>query len=235
MKTLHRRSFAALAGSCLMPRTLRAETYDLSVLPPGAVNHRVTATPAEIKGRKALKVELDPKSRAGQPGVDFGDTDTFIMIPASFRNGTIEVDLLGRLQPDAPPEMRAFLGLAYRIAPDSKRFESAYVRPLNGLKLKPPPPRDKRAVQYFAYPDWPFDRLRQAYPDGRYEVGANIAGDEWIALRLDVDEDKVRIAVNGEERLVVTEPKAKPIVGAVGLWVDIGTEAYFANLRITPR
>lgn len=235
MKTLNRRTFAALGGAAMFPRAAHAETYDLAVLPAGAIQHRVTATPTEIKDRKALKVELDAKSRAGQPGVDFGDTDTFVMIPVSFRNGTIEVDLLGRLRADAPPEMRAFTGLAYRIAPDGKKFESAYVRPLNGLKLKPPPPRDKRAVQYFTYPDWPFDRLRQSYPDGRYEVGANIAGDEWIALRLDVEEDEVRVTVNGEERLVVSEPKAKPISGAVGLWVDIGTEAYFANLRITPR
>src|SRR5471032_2899560 len=235
MKTLHRRAFAALAGICVMSPAVRAETYDLSTLPPGATAHRVSAVPADYMGRKALKVELTEASRNGQPGVDFGDTDTFVMVPASFRNGTIEVDLLGRLRADAPPEMRAFAGLAYRIAPDGKKFESAYVRPLNGLKHKPPPPRDKRAVQYFAYPDWPFDRLRQSYPDGRYEVGADIAGDEWIALRLDIDEDKVRIAVNDEERLVVTEPKAQPVSGAVGLWVDIGTEAYFANLRITPR
>lgn len=235
MKTLHRRSFAALAGTCLVPSALRAETYDLSTLPPGATPHRVTAVPTDYKGRKALKVELTEAAMRGQPGVDFGDTDTFVMIPVSFRNGTIEVDVLGRLRADAPPEARAFAGLAYRIAPDGKRFESAYVRPLNGLKLKPPPPRDKRAVQYFAYPDWTFDKLRQAHPDGRYEVGANIAGDEWIALRLDVEEDKMRATVNGEERLVVTEPKAKPVAGAIGLWVDIGTEAYFANLRITPR
>jgi hypothetical protein len=235
MKTLHRRSFAALAGFCLMPRTLHAQTYDLSVLPPGAVNHRVTATPADIKGRKALKVELDAKSRAGKPGVDFGDTDTFVMIPASFRNGTIEVDLLGRLRPDAPPDSRAFAGIAYRIVDDGRQFESAYVRPLNGLKLSPPAPRDRRAIQYFAYPDWRFGRLRETYPDGRYEAGANIAGDEWIALRLDIVENEIRVNIDGQERLVVTEPKAKPMTGAVGLWVDIGTEAYFANLRISPR
>jgi hypothetical protein len=235
MKTLNRRSFAALGGTILLPHAVHAEIYDLAVLPAGAIPHRVTAMPVDYKGRQALKVELDAKSRAGQPGVDFGDTDTFVMIPVSFRNGTIEVDLLGRLRPDAPPEMRAFTGLAYRIAPDGKKFESAYVRPLNGLKLKPPPPRDKRAIQYFAFPDWRFDRLRETYPDGRYEVGANIAGDEWIALRLDIEEDKVRVTVNGEERLVVSEPKAKPVSGAVGLWVDIGTEAYFSNLRIAPR
>ena len=84
MKTLNRRSFAALGGAALFPRAAHAETYDLATLPPGAIPHRVTAVPAEIKGRKALKVELDAKSRAGQPGVDFGDTDTFVMIPTSF-------------------------------------------------------------------------------------------------------------------------------------------------------
>jgi hypothetical protein len=235
MKTLYRRSFTALAGTCLVPRALHAETYDLSILPPNAKAHRVTVTPVEMKGRRALKIELNEAARNGQPGVDFGDTDTFVIIPASFRSGTIEVDLLGRLRPDAPPDMRAFAGLAYRIASDGKRFEAAYVRPLNGLKLNPPPPRDKRAVQYFAYPDWRFDRLRRAYPDGRYEAGANIAGDEWITLRLDVEEDKVRVMVNDEERLVVSEPKGPSVAGNVGLWVDIGTEAYFAKLRITPR
>src|SRR4051812_12352063 len=99
--TLNRRSFAALGGAALFPRAAHAQTYDLAALPPGPIAHRVTATPAEIKGRKALKVELDAKSRAGQPGVDFGDTDTFVMIPVSFSNGTIDVDLLGRLRADA--------------------------------------------------------------------------------------------------------------------------------------
>ena len=96
-------------------------------------------------------------------------------------------------------------------------------------------PRDRRAIQYFAYPDWRFGRLREEYPDGRYEAGADIAGDEWIALRLDIDEDRVSVVVDGIEGLAVREPKATPASGAIGLWVDIGTEGYFANLRITPR
>jgi hypothetical protein len=235
MRPLTRRTFAALGSTCLMPRSLHAETHDLAALSPGAEPHRVTALPVEYKGRKALKVALTQAVSSGRPGIDFGDTDTFVTLPVSFRNGTIEVDLLGRLTATAPPDSRAFAGLAYRIAGDGKHFESVYLRPLNGLKLNPPPPRDRRAIQYFAYPDWRFARLREAYPDGRYEAGAHIAGDEWIALRLDVDENRVRVTVNGEERLVVNEPKAHPATGAVGLWVDIGTEAYFANLRITPR
>lgn len=235
MKSLTRRTFAAFGSTCLLPRALHAETHDLATLPSGAELHRVTAMPVDYKGRKALKVELTEAVRSGRPGIDFGDTDTFAKISGNFRNGTIEVDVLGRLTPTAPPDSRAFAGLAYRIADSGKQFESVYVRPLNGLKLSPPPPRDRRAIQYFAYPDWRFAGLRKAYPDGRYEAGAGIAGDEWIALRLDVEEDKVRVRVNGEERLVVAEPKAAPASGAVGLWVDIGTEAYFANLRITPR
>ncbi len=162
MKSLTRRTFAALGSTCLLPRALHAETRDLATLPAGAELHRVTAMPVEYKGRKALKIELTEAVRSGRPGIDFGDTDTFVKMPGSFRNGTIEVDVLGRLTSTAPPDSRAFAGIAYRIADSGKQFESVYVRPLNGLKLNPPPPRDKRAIQYFAHPDWRFARLRAA-------------------------------------------------------------------------
>jgi hypothetical protein len=209
--------------------------HDLATLPPGAVPYRVMAEPANFKGRKALRVALAEALRNGRPGVDFGDTASFVLLPIAFRSGTIEVDVLGRLLPKAPADARAFAGLAYRIADDKSKFESVYLRPLNGLKTNPTPPRDKRAVQYFAYPDWRFGRLREAYPDGRYEAGANIAGDEWITLKLDIGNDSVRASVNGTEQLVVREPKAAPMTGAIGLWVDIGTEGYFSNLRVTQR
>ncbi|HTR86600.1 MAG TPA: hypothetical protein VMI56_19110 [Reyranella sp.] len=230
MPSFNRRSFIAAAGASLLPQTSRAEVYDLTSLQP----HRVTATTVEYKGRKALKVELAEEVRRGKPGIDYGDTDSFMIVPTSFRTGTIEVDLLGKLRADAPPDMRAFIGLAYHIAAEGKHFEAAYVRPLNGLKLNPPPPRNKRAVQYFAYPDWRFDRLREAYPDGRYEAGANIAGDEWITLRLEVAADRMTVKVNGVESLIVREPKMPLANGAIGLWIDIGTEGYFSNLRIAP-
>jgi hypothetical protein len=43
--------------------------------------------------------------------------------------------------------------------------------PLNGRKTNPPSPRDQRAIQYFAYPNWKFDRLREQYPDGGLRSG----------------------------------------------------------------
>jgi hypothetical protein len=160
---------------------------------------------------------------------------TFVRNPADFRNGTIEVDLLSRLNGKGPPAARAFIGVSYRITDPEAHFETIYLRPLNGRKKSPPSPRDRRAVQYFAYPDWKFDRLRQDFPDGHYESGADIAEDEWITLRLDVDERRVRVAVDGKDELTLTDAKGAPAAGGIGLWVGMGTEGYFANLRVTPR
>ena len=184
-----------------MARTPEEGRFDPTRLPAGARLRSVTAAPATAAGRTALRVELtDAVTLRGTPGVDYIDMPTFVIIPARFTTGTIEVDILSRLNSKGPADARAFAGIAYRITDDGDRFEAVYVRPLNGAKTSPPPPRHQRAVQYFAYPDWKFDRLRVEYPDGRYEAGADIAPDT---------------------------------AGAVGLFVDIGTEAYFSNLQIT--
>jgi hypothetical protein len=140
---------------------------------------------------------------------------------------------LSRLNGKGPADARAFAGIAYRIAERGVRFEAVYLRPLNGRKTNPPSPRDQRAIQYFAYPDWPFDRLRSEYPDGRYEAAADIGPDEWIKLKIDVAKTAVDVMVNGATALRVTENKAAPAAGAVGLFVDIGSESYFSNLTIT--
>ena len=208
--------------------------YSLDNVPAGSTLHTVIAVPAEYKGRKALKVEFTDEANEGPPGVLI-DMPTYVLIPTNFKNGTIEVDILGRLNGKALPDARAFVGLAYRVVDAEARFESVYLRPLNGRKTNPPSPRDKRAIQYFAYPDWKFDRLRKEYPDGRYESGADIAGDEWVTLKLDIDDARVRVSVNGKEELALTETKAAPEAGGIGLWVGRGTEGYFANLRITLR
>ncbi|MFT8320063.1 MAG: hypothetical protein ABF649_04090 [Bacillus sp. (in: firmicutes)] len=208
-------------------------TYDLGTLPEGAVLQSVTATPVTIEGKQALRVTLTDEVSKGVPDVDFVDMPTFLMIPAVFKNGTISVNVYSRLRDDAPDHARGFAGLSYRIGDDS--FEAAYVRPLNGLKVNPEPPRDKRAVQYFAYPDWRFERLRQEYPDGRFEAGANIGPSEWINLKLEIDETRLTVFVDGNERLTLDKTMAEVTTGNIGLFVDIGTEAFFSNLQVTHR
>ncbi len=208
-------------------------THHLTDLPVGAVPHRVTAHAASVDGRRAVRVELpDDVSRNGRPGVDYVDQPTFLLIPATFTTGTITVDVWSRLNGKGMPDSRAFAGLAYRISDQCDAFESVYLRPLNGTKTDPPPPRDRRAIQYFAYPHWPFDRLRDAYPDGRYEAGLSIGPEEWITLELIVTADSVTATVNGVPSLVIDHPKARPTAGAIGLFVDIGTEAFFSDLTI---
>ena len=81
---------------------------------------------------------------------------------------------------------------------------------MNGQKTNPPSPRDQRAIQYFAYPEWKFDRLREQYPDGDYEAGADIGPDEWITLKLDIDDTSLTANVNGNETLTLRKPRRHP-------------------------
>ena len=60
---------------------------------------------------------------------------------------------------------------------------------------------------------------------------------EWISLKIVVDGAQARLYVNGAEQpaLVVNDLKlGSEAQGTIGLWVDVGTRAYFANLKVTP-
>ncbi len=209
--------------------------HALDKMPTGAIRRSVTAAPGHAADRDSLRVSLiDEVARNGRLGVDFGDQPTFVIIPAYFITGVIEVDILSRITPDAPEYARAFAGLAYHVTDDGDCFESVYLRPKNGRKVNPPEPRERRAIQYFSYPEWPFDRLRDVHPDGRYEAGADIGPDEWMHLRLEIEPTRVIASVNDRPTLVINEPKAAAAAGAVGLFVDIGTEAFFADLEVSP-
>ncbi len=210
--------------------------FKLDSIPAGSVLRKVTAQPQMIEGKMALRVELmDEVTNHGKAGIDYGDLPTFVQIPIEIEDGTIEVDIYARRNGKGPTEARAFVGLAYHVNADASVYESVYLRPLNGRKLNPPAPRDKRAVQYYAYPDWKFDRLRREYPDGRYEVGANIQDNEWITLKLELDGSRLKVFVNNTQVMDIAETKIAPTKGALGLWVDIGTEAWFSNLKVTSK
>lgn len=215
--------------------TSSSTEYPLNALPAGATLHSVTATSVSIDGRQALRVSLTNEvTLNGTPDVDYHDEPTFVRIPADFESGTIEFDVRSRLNAMAPDYARAFAGIAYRINEAGDRFESVYLRPMNGRSLNPPGPRADRAVQYFVYPEWKFDRLREEYPDGPFEAGADIKPDVWTHVRVEIADRAVVLTVEGVAVLHIEETLAAPVRGDLGLWVDIGTEAYFANLVITP-
>lgn len=182
----------------------------------------------DINGVKAIKVVKNPK-------VTKFDEPTFVRIQGTdFKNGTIEVKVLSRLLADAPDSARGFIGIAFRINNDNSAFESIYVRPTNGRSddIK----RRNHATQYFSYPDFKFDRLRTEFP-GRYESPADIGLNEWIQLKIVVTGRLATLFINGADKplLIVEDLKhGADSTGAIGLWVDIGTEGYFSDLRVYP-
>jgi len=216
-----------IASVALGISTVHAQPIDLMKTTLQPVN--VSFSTKGIMGRSAVLVTKDP-------AIEAVDEATFVkLVGTDFKNGTIEVEVLSRLLKDAPAFARGFIGVAFRINEDNSRFESFYVRPTNGRADDQL--RRNRATQYFSYPDFKFDRLRKESP-GRYESYADMTLNEWIAIKIVVRDDKAKMYLNGSEHpvLVVNDLKhGADLSGAIGLWVDVGTEGYFSNLRVYPQ
>jgi len=211
------------------------EHHDLAEVPTGALLRSVTAQRGSFDNRPSIRISLTEEvARDGIAGIDYVDQPTFVQIPTTFTTGVISVDIASRLRLDAPDDARGFAGIAYRIGSGEKPpFEAVYLRPTNGWHVAPSDgPRKLRAIQYFAYPDWPYNRLREECPDGGYEAAADIRLDTWIRLEITVRAMSVSSAGDGRPVLDVAQPLAEPSAGAVGLFVDIGTDAHFSNLSV---
>jgi hypothetical protein len=180
----------------------------------------------EIEGKTTLRVTKDPK-------ITTVDEATFAkLIDSDFKNGIIEVKVLSKLLENAPDFARGFIGVAFRIDERNSRFECIYIRPTNGRADDQL--RRNRATQYFSYPDFKFDRLRKE-ASGIYESYADMGLNEWITIKIEVKEEKAKLYLNGQEHpvLIVNDLKhGATVSGGIGLWVDIGTEGYFADLSI---
>jgi len=178
-------------------------------------------------GSEAVRLVLTPDAETP-------DNPTFARIKdLVFQDGTIEIEVAGRPLPDAIPEARGFIGVAFRIAPDLSTFECMYLRPTNGRAEQQL--RRNRATQYFSYPDWKFDRLRTEVP-GHYEAYVDLVTGAWTKMRIEVQGDKAKLYVHEQEQptIIVNDLKHGPKQkGGVGLYIDNGTEGYFKNLSVT--
>lgn len=163
------------------------------------------------------------------------DEPTFVRLaPNDFHNGTLEVKLLSRLKPDAPDFARGFIGLTFRINEDNSKFEGVYIRPTNGRADDQI--RRNHSVQYFSYPNHKFDTLRRMSPE-KYETYADMGLNEWIDFKLVIRDQTVQLFLNGSKQpvLVVYDMKHGSLArGSIGCWVDVGTDGFFKDLRITP-
>jgi hypothetical protein len=134
--------------------------------------------------------------------------------------------VLSRLLKNAPESARGFIGIAFRVNDSSSRFESIYLRPANARAENQG--RRNHSIQYFAYPDYKFERLRKESPE-QYESYTDMELNEWIRMRIEVRGNHAQLFINNYKQpsLIVNDLKHGPNEsGAIGLWVDIGTEGF---------
>ena len=181
---------------------------------------------ARVEGKETLRVTKDPRVTA------FDEATFARLVGPDFSNGIIEVKVLSRLLENAPDFARGFIGIAFRINEGNSKFECIYIRPTNGRAEDQL--RRNRSTQYFSYPDFKFDRLRNESA-GRYESYADMGLNEWISLKIEVRGEKAKLYLHQGEHpvLVVNDLKhGANATGGIGLWVEVGTEGYFTDLKV---
>ena len=142
--------------------------------------------------------------------------------------GTFEVDLRG------DPEGKAsFVGVAFGVS-DGGAHEAVYFRPFNFRAEDPV--RRAHAVQYVAWPDATWEKLR-AEKTGIYETAVAPVPEPtgWFHARVEVTAGRVTVFVNGSDRPCLSVDRLGVTrKGGVGLWVD-SQEGSFAGFRIQRR
>lgn len=217
--------FALVNGWLLGSLSVQAQVIklDLANLMP----NQVAISFERIKGKQALRVIKDSTVKAV-------DEPTFVKIKdVQFTNGIIEVKVLSRLLKNAPQLARGFIGVAFRINETNSQYESIYIRPTNGRANDQV--RRNHSIQYYSYPDYKFDRLRKEAPE-KYESYADMTLNEWITMRIVVTGQEAKLYLNDSKQpsLIVKDMKhGTNLSGGIGLWVEVGTEGYFTDLKIT--
>jgi hypothetical protein len=162
------------------------------------------------------------------------DEPTFVRLKnVSFKEGTIEVSVLSKLLPNASESARGFIGIAFRINDTNSKFECIYIRPTNGRAEDQI--RRNHSIQYFSYPDYKFPRLRKESPE-KYESYADMGLNEWIEMKIVVKGTQAKLYLNNNPQpsLIVNDLKhGADFSGGIGLFVDVGTEGYFRDLKIS--
>jgi hypothetical protein len=195
----------------------------------------VNASLVKLNGEEVLKVERDLAALPFDANnlVQTVDEPTFVKLKdLDIHSGIIEVKVLSRIQVLSQLlQAQGFIGVDFRINDNNTAFESIYLRPNCGRSAYQLV--RNHTVQYFAYPDYKFARLREE-SSGVYETYADIGLDEWITMRIEFEGKRAALYLNDQKypSFIVNEMKGKSASGSIGLYVDIDTEGYFKDLKI---
>lgn len=186
----------------------------------------VTMSIEKLMNKQVVKVIKDSSIK------EF-DEPTFVRVNGiNFKNGSIEVKVLSKLLKEAPDYARGFIGIAFRINDSNTKYESIYIRPVNARVDDQV--RRNHSIQYYAYPDYKFDRLRKESPE-KYESYSDMEMNKWITMKIEVKDAQAKLFLNDNTQpsLIVNDLKhGAANSGSIGLWVEVGTEGFFKDLKV---
>jgi hypothetical protein len=220
--------YAVFALALLVPpesSSLHAQSIELNRQAILEVHNAITK-PDDYRGKHSMEVR-DPS-----PALGDNEPRMVLIKGVSLHNGSIEVTLAGDTAPDAPANLRGFVGIAFRIGSDRTRYECFYLRPKNGQSTDAV--QRTHSSQYISMPEYGWDRLRTETPD-KYESYVDIAPAEWIKAKIQISGKTASLFVDGATKptLVVNDLKGTVDEGPIALWVGPGTIAHFTDLKIT--
>ncbi len=196
---------------------------------PAAADFTPVRTEVEdtlIDGEKAVRI-------VKEKGFLVPDSNSYAELKGlHFHNGRLTFRLRSRILPDAPKDARGFIGIVFRVNDIGSEFESFYVRPTNGRGCTDPV-RKKHGCQYFSFPGYTFQYFRD-FGIEEFEAPVNLALDEWVTITAVIHENTAAFYLNEETSPVLTVPALKhgDSNGAVGIYVDNGTEAFVTDIMI---
>ncbi len=208
---------------------------------PGSLDSNVKSFPLNsTAGLELINVKADIVDHHGMKGIQVSKNEdnipggTLVIITdTDFKNGTIELELTGEPAPVADPQMRGFVGVAFRVNPsDISSYECFYLRPTNARASNQM--RRNHSIQYVSHPEHPWYRLRNEHP-GVYESYVDLVPGEWTKIKIQVTDDKAKLFIHGAEQpsLIVNDLKHGVSEGKIALWLHSSTLARYRNLTVS--
>jgi len=195
----------------------------------GPESAKIKSDVGTYRGRRAVHLlNIDIHNPQSTPS---GGESLAIVKGSDFKDGTIEVELVGMPREGAPEATRGFIGVAFRVQGRGAKYEAFYLRFTNGRAEDQF--RRNHTAQYISEPEFPWYRLRQESP-GTYESYVDVEEKAWTKVKIVVSGTKARLYVSAAQQpcLIVNDLKLGESRGQVALWNGSDTEAYFSNLRI---
>jgi len=189
----------------------------------GLENVDVKPEAVVYRGRRAIRL-LDSSEQSKSGG------GMAILKGSDFKDGVIETEIAGVPRAGAAPDIRGFLGIAFRVQ-SAEKYECFYIRATNGRADDQI--RRNHSTQYISAPDYPWERLRKENP-GVYESYVDLEPGAWTKIKIVVSGAKAKLYVNGADQptLIVNDLKLGESRGQIALWIGVDTEAYFSRITV---